>query len=119
MTLSARGGKARAVIFLRKSRLSVLTSALALFVFCGDIVVDSVADAVGEHCISQSSQSDGEHEKAPCAHCSCAVHNGAVVATDSTVKISGESGPSIFFPASDQSVPAALPAAIDHPPQLA
>ena len=73
----------RADLFLR------LLAAFALFAFAGDIVADSIADLRGDHCVSQSSQSDSQHEKAPCSHCSCAVHNGTVIASTAAVDISG------------------------------
>jgi len=102
-----------------KSVWNVLAGCLALFAFTGDIVADSIADARGEHCISETSDSGAHHEKEPCSHCSCAVHMGAVVVSASAVAVSDGLQPSIFVLTSDQSVPAGLPAAIDHPPQLA
>ncbi len=105
--------------FARTSRFYVLTGLLALFTFGGDIVADSLADARGDHCVSQSSQSDSDHEKSPCSHCSCAVHNGSVVASIASVNVTGTSRVSFFVANYDQSAPVGLPAAIDHPPQLA
>jgi len=90
-----------------------------LVAFAGDIVADSFADLRGDHCVSQNSQGDSQHEKSPCAHCSCAVHNGTVIASTVAVGISGVFGASVFFATSEQSAPDGLPAAIDHPPQLA
>jgi len=97
----------------------MLAGFLALFAFTGDIAADSLADARGNHCASQTSQSDSHHEKAPCAHCSCALHNGFVVASTVAISVTGASGVSLFVVSTDQSAPARLPAAIDHPPQLA
>jgi hypothetical protein len=88
-------------------------------VFGGDIVADSIADARGDHCVSQSSQSDSHHEKTPCSHCSCAVHNATVIAANNGVHVSADFQVSAFVQTSDQSAPAGLPPAIDHPPQLA
>lgn len=102
----------------RTSRFYVLTGLLALFAFGGDIVVDSLADVCADHCVSQSSQSDSDHEKSPCSHCSCAVHNGSVVALTASVSVFGASTVSFFVANGDQSAPVGLPAAIDHPPQL-
>ena len=51
------------VTFARTSRFYMLTGLFALFAFGGDIVADSLADARGDHCVSQSSQSDSDHEK--------------------------------------------------------
>ena len=105
--------------FAGTSRLLALTGVVALCAFAGDIIADSIADLRGDHCISQSSQSDSQHEKAPCAHCSCAVHNGTVITSTLTVDIGGAFVASLFYPTSDQSPPDGSPAAIDHPPQLA
>jgi hypothetical protein len=105
--------------FAGTSRLLALTGVVALCAFASDIIADSIADLRGDHCISQSSQSDSQHEKAPCAHCSCAVHNGTVITSTLTVDIVGAFAASVFYPTSEQSAPDGLPAAIDHPPQLA
>jgi hypothetical protein len=100
-------------------RLFALTGLIALCAFAGDIVADSIADLRGDHCLCQSSQSDSHHEKTPCSHCSCAVHNGTVITSTLTVDIVGAFPASIFYSTSEQSAPDGLPAAIDHPPQLA
>jgi hypothetical protein len=105
--------------FAGRSRLLALTSLIGLCAFTGDIIADSIADLRGDHCVSQSSQPDSQHDKSPCAHCSCAVHNGTVITSTVAVDISGAFGASIFFSTSEQSAPDGLPAAIDHPPQLA
>jgi|SRR5689334_5607455 hypothetical protein len=104
--------------FTRTSRLFALTGLFALCAFAGDIVVDSIADLRGDHCVSQSSQ-DSQQEKVPCGHCSCAVHNGNVIASIFVVDVTGAFAASVFLPADEQSWPDGLPAAIDHPPQLA
>ena len=96
-----------------------LLAAFALLAFAGDIVADSVADLRGDHCVSQSSQSEPQHEKAPCSHCSCAVHNGTIITSTVFVVILGAFQATVFFPAGEQSAPTGLSAAIDHPPQLA
>ncbi|HYK24595.1 MAG TPA: hypothetical protein VEU75_08015 [Candidatus Acidoferrum sp.] len=102
-----------------RTRLLALTSLIALCAFTGDIIADSIADLRGDHCVSQSSQPDSQHDKSPCPHCSCAVHNGTVITSTVAVDISGAFGACIFFSTSQQSAPDGLPAAIDHPPQLA
>lgn len=104
--------------FVRTSRVFVLAGLTAFFAFSGDIVADSIVDVKGNHCVSQSSQSDNHHEKTPCSHCSCAVHNGAVVASNATVHVGASFEASDYFLTTDQSAPPPLPAAIDHPPQL-
>jgi hypothetical protein len=105
--------------FLGIPRLFALTGLIALCAFAGDVVADSIADLRGDHCVCQSSQSDSHHEKTPCSHCSCAVHNGTVITSTLTVDIVGAFPPSVFYPTGQQSAPDGLPAAIDHPPQLA
>jgi hypothetical protein len=105
--------------FLRASSMIRAAAFVALLNFAGDIVADSIADARGDHCVSQTSHSDSQHEKTPCSHCSCAVHIGAVIITNSVVHVSGDFQASAFFPSSDESAPPTLPAPIDHPPQLA
>jgi hypothetical protein len=92
---------------------------VALLNFAGDIVADSIADVRGNHCVSETSHSGSQHEKTPCSHCSCAIHVGAVVITNSTVRVSRDFQESVFILIGDESPPRALPAAIDHPPQLA
>jgi|SRR5215475_2870086 len=105
--------------FAGTSRLLALTGLVALCAFAGDIVADSIADLRGEHCVSQSSQADPQHEKSPCAHCSCAVHNGTVITSTFAMDIVGSLTASVFLPTGEQSAPDGLPATIDHPPQLA
>jgi hypothetical protein len=104
---------------LRMSRFHLLTAFVALFAFGGDIVADSIVDARGEHCAAQTCPSDSHHEKTPCSHCSCAVHNGSAIAVYNGVDVSDNFQASGFVLARDDSTPVGLPAAIDHPPQLA
>jgi len=75
--------------FTRTSRMVALTALFAVCAFAGDIVADSVADLRGDHCVSQSSQPDSQHEKAPCGHCSCAVHNGTVITSAVAIGVVG------------------------------
>jgi len=105
--------------FAVTSRLFALTGLFALCAFAGDIVADSIADLRGDHCVSQSSQPDSQHDKAPCTHCSCAVHNGTVITSTLAVDIVSAFPASVFLPTGEQSTPDGLPAKIDHPPQLA
>jgi hypothetical protein len=95
-----------------------LFAAFVLFAFAGDIVADSIADLRGDHCISANSQSDSHHEKSPCSHCSCAIHNGSAVAFSDALNVADASGASPFAFSGDHSAPVGVPAAIDHPPQL-
>jgi hypothetical protein len=103
----------------RTSRLFALIGIAVFCAFAGDIAADSIADLCGDHCISQSSQSDSHDEKAPCSHCSCAVHNGSVIASTGSVYVTGAFQAFVFLPTGQPSAPTGLPAAIDHPPQLA
>ena len=104
---------------LRTSLLHLVAAVVALCAFGGDIVADSIVDSRGEHCAAQTCPSDSHQEKAPCSHCSCAVHNGSVIAGNNGVHVSADIQPFVFVLISDESAPASLPAAIDHPPQLA
>lgn len=104
---------------LRKSRIHLVAGLIVLFAFGGDIVADSIVDARGEHCAAQTCPADSHHEKAPCSHCSCAVHNGSVIAANSGVHVSADVQPSDFILIRDEVAQAGTPAAIDHPPQLA
>ena len=96
-----------------------LFAAFVLFAFAGDVVADSLGDTCADHCVSQSSQSDSNHEKSPCSHCSCAVHNGWAVAFADAVNVADASGASLFGISRVESAPDGVRAAIDHPPQLA
>jgi hypothetical protein len=104
---------------LRTSRLRLLAGLVVLFAFGGDIVADSIVDARGEHCAAETCPADSHHEKAPCSHCSCAVHNGSVIAANNGVQISADVQPFVFILISDETARVGPPAAIDHPPQLA
>src|SRR4029453_14802377 len=104
---------------LRTSRLRLLAGLVVLFVFGREIVADSMVDACGEHCPSQTCPADSHHEKVPCSHCSCAVHNGSVIAANNGVHVGADVQPSVFILMRDESAQVGPPAAIDHPPQLA
>lgn len=103
----------------RTSRLRLLAALVVLFAFGGDIVADSIVDALGEHCAAQTCPTDSHQEKAPCSHCSCAVHNGSVIAGNNGVHLSADVQPSAFIFIRDESAQVGPPAPIDHPPQLA
>jgi hypothetical protein len=111
--------EANSMNVVRTSRLLTLAGIVTLLAFAGDIVADSIADLRGDHCISERSPSDSHHEKTPCSHCSCAVHNGTVIASTATVDISDALGVFAFFAATEQSPPSGVSVAIDHPPKLA
>ena len=106
------------VLFLRTSRLWMVTGFFALFAFGGDIIGDAVADLRGDHCVSESSGSDSHHEKSPCSHCSCVIHNGSVLTGNGTDGVTGALQFAGFALTSSPFSPVGLPVAIDHPPQL-
>jgi hypothetical protein len=103
----------------RTSRLLAWAGVIVFCAFVGDMIADSIADAYGDHCISQTSQSGSQHEKTPCSHCSCCVHSGSAIVSSSAPQISGALQPSVFVPALERSAPDGIAASIDHPPQLA
>jgi len=104
---------------LRATSIMKLVACFAALCFAGDIVADSIVDARGEHCAAQTCPSDSHQDKTPCSHCSCAVHNGSVIAGNNGVHVSADVQPSVFILISDESVRVGPPVAIDHPPQLA
>jgi hypothetical protein len=104
---------------LRTSRLYLVAAFLAVFALGGDIVADSIVDPCGEDCAAQTCPADSHHEKTCCSHCSCAVHNGSVIAANNGVHVSADVQPSVFILIRDEPAQAGPPAAIDHPPQLA
>ena len=103
----------------RTARIMKLVACSAALCFAGDIVADSIVDASGEHCAVQTCPADSHHEKTPCSHCACAVHNGSVIAANNGVNVSVDVQPSVFILISDESAQVGPRAAIDHPPQLA
>ena len=104
--------------FYRRRFLRLL-AAIALFAFVGDIAADAVTDMLGGHCDVQSSQSAPNHDKAPCSHCACATHTGAVVVIDFAVKVPHISELNALLLADGGVRPIRLAGSIDHPPQLA
>jgi hypothetical protein len=104
---------------LHATSIVKLVACFATLCFAGDIITDSIVDALGEHCAAQTCPSDSQHEKTPCSHCSCAVHNGSVIALNNGVHVSADVQPSVFILIRDEPAQVGSPAAIDHPPQLA
>jgi hypothetical protein len=92
---------------------------LALLLFSGDLVADVVTDMSQGHCDAQTSQSGPCHDKAPCSHCSCATHAGAVVIADFAMNLTSDLQPAVLLRGDDEATPPRLAASIDHPPQLA
>ena len=88
---------------------------LALLLFAGDLMADSVEKLC---CASEISESSSSHEKGPC-HCTCAGHIGAVIVTDFAMRLGGDLQPASYLPGTDDALPPRLAASIDHPPQLA
>jgi hypothetical protein len=92
---------------------------LAMLLFSGDLIADALADISGGHCVTESSQPGSGHDKAPCAHCSCATHSGAIVVADFGMSLCGNLRSGVFMTGDDEGTPPRLAASIDHPPQLA
>jgi hypothetical protein len=104
--------------FLRIPAIMRIVAFSAVLILAGDIIADSIADTREGHCVSETSQSDPHHEKAPCSHCSCAVHIGAVVVADPAMRLTVDLQSGIFVLTSDDAAPPPLAESIDHPPQL-
>src|SRR4029077_6005601 len=104
---------------LRATSIMKLVACFAALCFAGDIVADSIVDARGEHCAVQTCPADSHHEKTPCSHCSCAVHNGSAIAGKNGALVSAHVQPSVFISIRDEPAQVGPPTAIDHPPQLA
>jgi hypothetical protein len=105
--------------FLHGKRFLRVLALFALLLFAGDLLADAVSDMSLGHCDSETSQSAPCNDKAPCAHCSCATHAGAVVLADFLMNLSRDSQPGNLLPGDDEATPPRLAASIDHPPQLA
>jgi hypothetical protein len=92
-----------------------LGALFAFFVFTGDLVADAVHDATGG-CVTESQS--GSHDSCPaCAGCS--IHTGTALAHGNTIAIGANDGAIAFVPEKIDNCAVGLPAAIDHPPQLA
>jgi hypothetical protein len=76
---------------------------LALLLFSGDLIADALADISGGHCVTESSQPGSGHDKAPCAHCSCATHSGAIIVADFAMSLCGHLRPGVFLTGDDRS----------------
>src|SRR5215467_2906124 len=85
--VTENANEAHSMNVVRTSWVLTLTGLFAFFTFAGDIIADSIADLQGDHCVSESSQSDPHQEKTPCSHCSCAVHNGTVIASTAMLDV--------------------------------
>jgi hypothetical protein len=95
-----------------------IVALLALMLFVGDLMADSVEKLCEMRCASETSQSCPSNEKVPC-HCTCGGHIGAVIATDFAMRLGGDLQPASYLPGTDEATPPRLAASIDHPPQLA
>jgi hypothetical protein len=94
-----------------------ILAVLAMLLFMGDLVADSVAEICEMRCAAESSQSTPCDEKGPC-QCICATHIGAVIATDFAMHLGSDLQPESFLPGADAVTPPRLAVSIDHPPQL-
>jgi hypothetical protein len=90
---------------------------LAVLLFVGDLLAESVAEVCEMRCAAETSRSSPDHDKAPC-QCICAAHIGAVIVTDFAMPLGADVHPTSFLPGKDEGRPPRLAASIDHPPQL-
>jgi len=91
---------------------------LAMLLFAGDLLGDSMAEICQKRCADETSQSAPCSDEGPC-QCICTAHVGAVIATDFAIDFGSELQPAKFLAAPNAPAPQRLVAAIDHPPQLA
>lgn len=92
----------------------VLCASFAFFVVTGDLIADVVHDAT-DACIAES---QGGCDSCP-ACSGCAFHTATALAQSSTIVIGPGDGPIDFVRENIPNCVVGLPAAIDHPPQLA
>lgn len=90
---------------------------LALLLFAGDLLADSVEALCEMRCVAETSQSSSSQDQVPC-HCTCAGHIGAVIATDFAMRLGADLRPASYLLSADEGTPPRLAASIDHPPQL-
>ena len=106
---------------MHRMKTIVAVALLALWIRwrhrCG--LAENVGFARKEHCAALSCAQIRHLETTPCSHCSCAVHNGSVIAGNNGVHVSADVQPSVFILIRDEPAQVGPPAAIDHPPQLA
>lgn len=102
---------------LRRNGFLRVLAALAILIFIGDLLADSVAEVCENRCAAESSQSAPDHDKGPC-QCICAAHIGAVIASDFAISLGADVHPTGFLPGGNEGRPSRLAASIDHPPQL-
>ena len=102
---------------LRRNGFLRILAFVAMLLFVGDLIADSVTEVCEMRCAAETSQSSPNQEKAPC-QCICAAHIGAVIATDFAVPLGTDVHPTRFLPGQDEGRPHRIAASIDHPPQL-
>jgi hypothetical protein len=105
MSLPSKSGSLRVIAFL------------ALLLFAGDVMADSVGELCQTPCPAEMSESGSCPDKAPC-HCACAGHVGAVIVTDFAMPLESDTHPTSFLSSDDEGRPPRLVVSIDHPPQL-
>jgi hypothetical protein len=92
-----------------------LCALFAFFLFSGDLVADAVHDLTGG-CITESQS--GGHDSCPtCADCS--IHTGTALVDSAAIVMVAENGAGGTVPEERDQRAVGLPAAIDHPPELA
>jgi|SRR4029434_572769 hypothetical protein len=107
------------MIFVRAKRITKVAALFVVLLFAGDLVADSVLDAVHGHCMSQASGSTPNHEKEPCSHCSCAAHAGTALVAEASLVVNGVLTANGSVSSNQDASPERLPVSIEHPPQLA
>ena len=96
---------------LRRNGFLHVLAFLAVLLFMGDLLADSVAGICEMRCGAESSQSTPFDEKAPC-QCLCATHIGAVIATDFALHLGSDLQPVSSWPGTDAATSPRLAASI-------
>lgn len=102
---------------LQRAGFLRVLSFLAVALFVGDLLADSVAEVCEMRCAAESSQSAPDNHEGAC-QCICATHIGAVIASDFAISLGFDVHLSGDLPGEIEGRPPRLAASIDHPPQL-
>jgi hypothetical protein len=102
---------------LRPTRFLRVLAGMAMLLFVGDLLADSVAEVCEMRCAAESSHSTPDNDKGPC-QCICATHIGAVIASDFAISLGFDVQPTSFLSGGNAGRPPRRAASIDHPPQL-
>src|ERR1044072_6235776 len=90
---------------------------LAMLLFVGDLLADSVAEICDKRCSDDTSQSAPCSDGGPC-QCICTAHIGAVITTDSAMDLGNDFQQAKHLAVPNAAAPPRLAVSIDHPPQL-